>query len=416
MIGNGLPDFLDGLLTPEDLAEQKRMAMIAALRGDVAPAAPVAPAMDPAAGVGGSGPPPPAFDALFDPGFEADALHRQMALAREGAQPRQLQFGPGAGLGPALGSIGNLIGTLGGEIKQRKLQGQERELLRRTAENRKAAPMSGVDAATLAASPDPVIRAQGEALLKREHWRAGLAAEGQKNEREKAEEEARFQRDTAIRREEAKLNRQAQIEAAGLAAGRSEAQRAADRAATASRDLEEEVRQWSGKIPAGTKQSLDAVFKAEDIAAELGGIDKIAGVGLVEGILPKQALDSKANEFRRQTQAALIGFRKSQAGASLTPQEKTELDKAIESVGAGASVQDVALSLKLLHQLSTSSIDQALAGAPESVRGRIMPTFQRAHPASTTPMQKPPTAPPPGMKWQRNKKTGELRLVPLGGA
>lgn len=139
---------------------------------------------------------------------------------------------------------------------------------------------------------------------------------------------------------------------------------------------DEDTRAWSGRVPDGTRQALDSLNAAESLIADMGGLEKVKGVGVLGGLTPRQMLDPKSAEVRRQLQSALVSYRKSQAGASLTPQEKAELDKAVTAIGGGASAQDIAQTMKLLRQLANSNVEQALAGAPQTVRGRILPSYQ----------------------------------------
>ncbi len=132
----------------------------------------------------------------------------------------------------------------------------------------------------------------------------------------------------------------------------------------------DDIYKWSGRIGPGIKDGLDSIGRMEAIAAEFGGIDKVPGVGLGEGMLPGQTLNPKADEFRRTGLAVISKYRNKMFGASLTPGEQAAFAE-IANLGGSATAAQVTNAIALLKKGFTSDAQQSLAGAPEHAKGAI---------------------------------------------
>lgn len=142
--------------------------------------------------------------------------------------------------------------------------------------------------------------------------------------------------------------------------------------------------------------------------------EDIPGVGTVEGRLPGFAagLFNGGDATRvRQAAKGLIGnILKEQSGSTVSEQEREAKLEEL-GMGKGATEDQFRLGLGRITQMAEAVLRAKEAGArPEAVA-------EASRRGLTTSKDLPQAegAPPPGMKWQRNKKTGERRLVPAGG-
>lgn len=147
---------------------------------------------------------------------------------------------------------------------------------------------------------------------------------------------------------------------------------------------ESDVRSWSSQVPDGTRNIFSEVSKAKAIADEVGGLDKLAGVGLVGGKAPPQLLGAKDQKFRQHAAAAANAYRKIFAGAAVSEQEGAQLNKAIAMVESGKTANEVATGLMILEGFADDGLEQALAGASPRIKARIVkdikPSAKKAAP------------------------------------
>jgi hypothetical protein len=135
---------------------------------------------------------------------------------------------------------------------------------------------------------------------------------------------------------------------------------------------ESDIRSWSSQVPGGTRNIFTEVGKAKDIADSVGGIEKLAGVGLIGGKAPPQLLPKKEQQFRQHAAAAANAYRKIFAGAAVSPEEGAQINKAIAMVESGKTANEVATGLMILEGFAEDSLEQALAGAAPAIKEKVI--------------------------------------------
>lgn len=177
---------------------------------------------------------------------------------------------------------------------------------------------------------------------------------------------------------------------------------------------ESDVRSWSAQIPDGVKNIFGEVDRARAIADEVGGIDKLAGVGLIAGQLRPVLVPEKDRKFRQHAAAAANAYRKIFAGSAVSETESAQINRAIAQVESGKTAGEVATGLMVLEAFAQDSMDQGLAGASPGIKERIVNDIRPPKKKKGAPAPRPTAKPGgdpefPGLSGDELEEARQLR-------
>lgn len=183
--------------------------------------------------------------------------------------------------------------------------------------------------------------------------------EAAKNEREKAEEAARWERNVA-QQDKARAETLAnQLEAARI--GRTEA---AD--IRAKQNVSEDIKELSKRVPPEATSLIQAV---DDLEAQVASKSSIPGTGPIQGRLPAFALSSEGQAVRQRAKDIISTKIKLQSGTAASDKE---VERVMETLGMGPSATDEMFrrGLKNLRADVVADLRQRMSGfSPEAVAG-----------------------------------------------
>lgn len=184
------------------------------------------------------------------------------------------------------------------------------------------------------------------------------------------------------------------------------------------------------KLSKRVEESAPVVASLRTIAGLIGpeGFDTTAnveGVGLGQALLDKLPggnllRGDKAKQMRGAASDLAANVLRAYSGAAASDRE---LMRTLERLGQGDYSNDSEFlnALKRVRNFVGVQMKQAEAGVGHEAaqrfeeEGGVSSRQAEQIGAPAAPTRPQGDAPPPGMKWQRNKKTGERRLVPIGG-
>lgn len=348
-------------------------------------------------------------------------------LAEAGEQGGPAPEGEKVATGGGRGPMNWLGGVALGAAPQRTREQEAREALQRAMAsvnaNRKASVAAfarnveqGMN--TAYGTPNPRVAGTGLAEAGQAGLRATLAQQQQaeSNRRAAAGEQAtENQQAMAAQNQLANqaLRAQAEDNQTDLDRARLEIERAKQLRPQATRGgggglKPSDFAKW--KLPKDSYSIEQGGREMDAIVNELGGWDKVKGVGFVEGAIPKAALEPKAQRLRQLAESMIIPFRHGYFGAALTPGEKASMDRAIATIEGGKTVSEIVNGMQILRRINQNKVDEALAMAPPEVQARAkdfyagkgVDTFgtRAAKPDAAAPAAKEPT----GYRWTADRK------------
>lgn len=201
-----------------------------------------------------------------------------------------------------------------------------------------------------------------------EAQRAAMAAEAAKNEREKAEEAARWERDRMYQDKARGETLANQLTAARIARGEAAA-------AKAEAALSDDVKELAKRVPPEATSMIQAV---DDLESQVAGLKSIPGVGPVQGRLPAFALSPQGQAIRQRAKDVVSQKIKLTSG---TAASDTEVERIMEVLGMGPSATDEMFrrGLKNLRADVVADLAQRVSGfSPAAVeeytkRGGLTP-------------------------------------------
>lgn len=128
-----------------------------------------------------------------------------------------------------------------------------------------------------------------------------------------------------------------------------------------------EVRQAVTQLPKGTVSAYEAAAKIDRLINNMGGADKVRGLGLGVGAIPNQAVARDVDELRRNYSLLRTQFNHDYFGANFTPTEQAQGKKAIAAADGATTVGEILDSLDILRNLTNNAMRQATAGWSDRV-------------------------------------------------
>lgn len=126
--------------------------------------------------------------------------------------------------------------------------------------------------------------------------------------------------------------------------------------------------QAAAKIPKDANSVTQTGYEMDNLVKDMGGIDKVGGVGFVEGGFPNAVVKDKALKFRQLAQGLINAYQHEIAGTAVTPMEKANIDKAIGAIKLGHTIAEVKNGMDIIRNNYKRITAQALAGLnPEQV-------------------------------------------------
>ncbi len=141
--------------------------------------------------------------------------------------------------------------------------------------------------------------------------------------------------------------------------------------------MDSAIQRARGKLPKFSKPVQDSIGDLDRMIESAGGLDKIGGVGFIEGAAPSAALGQMAQEFRQNAKNISNLYGNELFGSALTATEAAAKKQAISDIEGGQTVGQVMNGLNVMRKFNARRTAQSLAGEHPEVVRRIAEDMNR---------------------------------------